>query len=68
MHRIATLAAIICFLLYALGVTWPGVLPFAGWQPSVLGLPFNFFWIILWIVLGGAALAAVEFTRRDGDA
>ena len=66
MHRVATIAASICFVLYAVAVTWPGVLPFSGARPFVLGLPFNFFWIVLWIVLGGVALVAVELTR-SGD-
>ncbi len=62
-HRIAVRLAVACFALYALAVHWPGVLPFAGSRPFVLGLPFSFFWIVLWIVLGGLALALVELTR-----
>lgn len=66
-YRTALRFAIVCFALYALAVTWPGMLPFSGARPFVLGLPFNFFWIILWVVLGGVALAAIELTRPRGE-
>ena len=62
-HRTAVRLAVVCFALYTLAVHWPGMLPFSGIRPFVLGLPFNFFWIVLWIVLGGVALAAVELSR-----
>lgn len=66
-HRVAVRIAVACFVLYTLAVHWPGVLPFAGARPFVLGLPFNFFWIVLWIVLGGVALLLVELTRPRED-
>jgi hypothetical protein len=71
-QRTAVRVAVVTFGLYAAVVHWPGVLPFSGPRPFVLGLPFNFFWIILWIVLGGAALTLLELTRGpdgpSGDA
>ncbi|MGH7444437.1 MAG: hypothetical protein ACREKM_06155 [Longimicrobiales bacterium] len=66
-RRTALRFAAICFALYALAVTWPGALQFADARPFVLGLPFNFFWIILWIVIGGIALAALELSRPRGE-
>lgn len=67
-HRSAVRFAVACFALYALAVHWPGILPFTGVRPFVLGLPFNFFWIVAWVVLGGIALAAVELTRAQDAA
>jgi hypothetical protein len=63
-HRTAVRMALVVFTLYALSVHWPGVLPFSGPRPFVLGLPFNFFWIVLWVVLGLLALLAMEATRE----
>jgi TRAP-type C4-dicarboxylate transport system permease small subunit len=48
------------FGIYVLAVTWPGVLPFNHTTPRVLGLPFSFFWVALWVVLGGLALLAFD--------
>ncbi len=66
-HRTAVRIGIGVFVLYTVAVHWPGVLPFSGPRPFVLGLPFNFFWIILWIVLGLVALLLMEATRRGED-
>ena len=66
-HRTAVRIGIGIFALYALAVHWPGVLPISGPLPFVLGLPFNFFWIVLWIVLGLLALLAMEATRQRED-
>ena len=44
------------FALYLLALSWPGVLPFNRVEPFVLGLPFVFFWVALWVVMGGVAL------------
>jgi hypothetical protein len=49
--------------LYAVFLTYPGMVPFNRIRPLVLGLPFVMFWIVLWIVLvmaGFALLNAVE--------
>ena len=47
-----------------------GLIPFIGmcfsvplWdrvQPMVFGLPFNFFWLLLWIVLSSLCLAVAN--------
>lgn len=44
------------FVANLIALTFPGVLPFNRLRPFVLGLPFNFFWVVLWIVLGGVVL------------
>lgn len=66
-HRTAVRLGIGTFALYTFVVHWPGVLPFSGPRPLVLGLPLNFFWIVLWIVLGLLALLLMESTRRRED-
>lgn len=39
-------------------------------EPLVFGLPFNMFWIVLWVVLTSAALAVIyriDPDNREGD-
>jgi hypothetical protein len=36
----------------AVALTYPGILPFNHIRPFVFGLPFVFFWVALWVVLG----------------
>jgi hypothetical protein len=50
------------FVVYALAVTWPVVLPFNRIRPLVLGLPFSMVWVTLWIVLGGIVFWLLERT------
>nr|WP_263326659.1 DUF3311 domain-containing protein [Neobacillus sp. Marseille-Q6967] len=35
--------------------------------PIVMGLPFSFFWVILWIVITFAALIGLYFVDPDKD-
>jgi hypothetical protein len=53
----------------AIALTWPGVLPFGGSSPRVLGLPFNLFWVAAWALLGFVVMAALEraVTRAEDD-
>jgi hypothetical protein len=46
--------------LYAVLLTWPGLVPFNRIEPLVLGLPFVLFWITLWVMLMGVALALLD--------
>jgi hypothetical protein len=48
------------FALYAIALTYPGVLPFNRIRPLVLGLPFVFFWVLLWVVLGFLVFLVVD--------
>jgi Protein of unknown function (DUF3311) len=62
--------------------SWPalafGLIPFIGicftvdlWDrihPMVMGLPFNVFWLMLWMVLGPVCMwGAYRFERRAAD-
>ncbi len=54
------------FLLYLLALTFPVYGWFGGIEPRVLGLPFSFAWVILWVVLGwGALIATYARDRRQ---
>jgi hypothetical protein len=51
-------------------VTWPGALLFVRVRPFILGLPFSFAWIALWILLSVFVLWGldrVEGRYRDAD-
>lgn len=39
------------FVVYTIVLTWPGALPFNRVRPLVFGLPFVFFWVLLWVAL-----------------
>jgi hypothetical protein len=58
------------FILMAVAVTWPGMVPFSRIRPMVLGLPFSFFWGAAWV--GGALVVLwladrVEARYRDEE-
>ena len=56
--------AALYFLLFALAVTWPGMIPFNRIHPLVLGLPFSMFWIALWVF--GSFLVLLFVDRVEG--
>lgn len=49
-HRRARRFAIAFFVLYAIAVTFPGVVPFRGPRPFVLGMPIALVWTAAWVV------------------
>jgi len=56
------------FVLMLFFVTWPGMVPFSGAEPLVLGLPFSMAWIAFWItgsVVVLTLLDRVEKRYRD---
>lgn len=59
------------FVVMLVAVIWPGAVPASRVEPTVLGLPFSFFWPALWVagavpVLWG--LDRVEGRHRPGGA
>lgn len=54
--RLRRTLVIAFFLVYAVAVTFPGVVPFNRIFPLVLGLPFVLAWYAGWVVLGGVVL------------
>jgi hypothetical protein len=53
--------------LYAFFLTWPGIVPFNRIEPRVLGLPFVMFWISLWVLLVGGALAVLNVIETRAE-
>lgn len=66
--RTARVLTAVFFGLYVVALTWPGAVPFNRFSPQVFGLPFAFFWVALWVVLGGVVLFALDrVERRHGS-
>lgn len=64
-------AAALFFLLYTVGVTWPGAVPLNRIRPFVLGLPLSLAWVALWLVLSFGVLLWLdrhETADEDADA
>lgn len=58
----------IYFLICTLAMTWPGALIANRIEPFVLGLPFMFFWYVMWIFIvfiGTVILYRLEYGGRD---
>jgi hypothetical protein len=53
--------------LYAVLLTYPGITPFNRIRPLVFGLPFLMFWIALWVVLVGVALALLNMAETRAE-
>lgn len=59
-RRTARILAAVFYACFLAAVTWPGMIPFNRARPFVLGLPFSFFWVVLWIVAGGLVLFGLD--------
>lgn len=74
-HRRARRSAIAFFILYAVAVTFPGVVPFRGPRPFILGVPLALAWTAAWVVaslfvlvhLDRAYSAAERAANEDSD-
>jgi hypothetical protein len=44
-----------------------GIVPFNRIEPRVLGLPFVMFWISLWVLLVGCALAVLNVIETRAE-
>jgi hypothetical protein len=60
--------SILFFLAYTVVLTWPGLVPFNRVRPLVFGLPFNFFWVALWVVLGLFVFVMLEWVEVRSEA
>lgn len=71
-HRRARRFAIAFFLVYAAAVVFPGVVPFRGPRPFVLGVPLALFWTAAWVVAAFFVLlyldSAYSAAERASDA
>lgn len=52
------------FVLFAVAVTWPGMIPFNRIEPLVLGLPFSMAWVAFWVTGGILVLWLVDRVER----
>lgn len=59
-RRQARTGFIVFCILNLIAITYPGITPFNRIRPLVLGLPFVFFWVALWVVLGFIMLLLVD--------
>lgn len=50
-------------VLNAVAVTYPGIRPFNRIRPFVFGLPFVFFWVALWVVIGLVVLVITDLVE-----
>jgi hypothetical protein len=58
--------AILFFLLFVAGVTWPGMILGNRIFPLILGLPFSMVWIASWVALSFFVLVILDRTEGKG--
>jgi hypothetical protein len=59
--------AIAFFVIYALAVVYPVVLPFRGPRPFILGMPFAMVWAAGWIVAAFVMLLVLDRAYIAGE-
>jgi hypothetical protein len=62
--RAARTLLVAYFVLYTIVLTFPGALPFNRIRPLVFGLPFSFFWVLLWVALAFFVFLIVDRSER----
>lgn len=63
--RLMRRVAYVFFAAYALFVTFPGVLPFRGPRPFILGMPLPMVWIATWVIAGALVLWLLDRAHAD---
>lgn len=58
--RSARILTLVFFLAYAVVLTYPGTIPFNRFSPQILGLPFSFFWVALWVAMSIVVLLVLH--------
>lgn len=54
-------------LITSLAIIWPGHAIFSSATPLILGFPLSFAWIILWVIIGFAALVGIYLSDEHED-
>ncbi|NBC26010.1 MAG: hypothetical protein GVY08_04050 [Bacteroidetes bacterium] len=54
-------------LITTLAIIWPGPAIFSSSTPLILGFPLSFTWIILWVIIGFAALVGIYLSDKHED-
>jgi membrane protein implicated in regulation of membrane protease activity len=65
--RRSRLIFIAVIIITALAIIWPGHAIFASATPLVLGFPLSFAWIILWVLIGFAAMLGLYLADSHDD-
>ncbi len=63
LHAMAAVGWVICVL----AMIWPGALLGNRIEPFVIGLPFMFFWYVLWVFLLFLGLIAYYWLEQRGE-
>jgi hypothetical protein len=58
---------VIIMLITTLAIIWPGPAIFSSSTPLILGFPLSFTWIILWVIIGFAALVGIYLSDKHED-
>ena len=64
--RLMRRVAFAFFAAYAVLVTYPGVLPFRGPRPFILGMPLPMVWVASWVIGGGIVLWLLDRAHVEG--
>lgn len=59
---------VVVLLITSLAVIWPGHAIFSSATPLTFGFPLSFAWIILWVIIGFAAMLGLYLTDEHEKA
>lgn len=55
-------------LIAAFFLIWPGYTFFSSATPFIIGLPLSFAWVILWVIIGFAAMLSLYISdNKDSE-
>jgi len=59
---------VVIILVTTLAIVWPGYQFFSSAEPLVAGFPLSFAWMILWVIIGFAAMMWLYLSDRKHEA
>lgn len=62
-YVVLTIVQLICWI----AMIWPGALLANHIEPFVIGLPFMFFWYVLWVAIMLLGLVALYWVEYAGE-
>ena len=65
--RYSRLIFIVVMLVTSVAIIWPGHAIFSSATPLILGFPLSFAWIILWVIIGFAAMLGLYHSDSHDD-
>lgn len=54
-------------IITSFAIIWPGYAVFSSATPLILGFPLSFAWIIMWVIIGFAAMMGLYLTDSHDD-